>query len=116
MKTIVIRILINAAALWVAAQLIGGITLSDSVGEVLLVAIIFGLINAFLKPLATLLTFPVIMLTLGLFTLIVNAAMLLITDAISGGLDVDGFGSALLGGIVISVVSWLLSMFLKDDD
>ena len=115
MRTLAIRIGINALAVWAAAELIGGITVDDGLGPILLVAVIFGVINAVLKPIAKLLTFPVIILTLGLFTLVINAVMLLITDAIAGGLDVDGFGSAVLGAIVISIVSWALSMFVPDE-
>lgn len=112
---IVIRVLINAAALWVAARLIDGITLSDRVVTILIVAAIFGLVNAVVRPVVTVLTFPITLLTLGLFILVINAAMLLLTDWLSDGIRVDGFGDALLGGIVISVVSWFLSVFLDDD-
>ena len=113
--TIVVRLLINAAALWIAALLVGGIDLSDDLGAVLVVALVFGLINALLHPIAKLLSFPLIVLTLGLFTLVVNAAMLLLTDALTDGLEVDGFGSALLGAIVTSLVSWSLSLVLIDE-
>ena len=113
--TIVVRLLINAAALWIAALLVGGIDLSDDLGAVLVVALVFGLINALLRPIAKLLSFPLIVLTLGLFTLVVNAAMLLLTDALTDGLEVDGFGSALLGAIVTSLVSWSLSLVLIDE-
>lgn len=116
MKTLVIKIGINALAVWAAAGVIGGITLSSGLGSVLVVAIIFGLVNAVLKPVALFLTFPVIILTLGLFTLVINAGMLLITDAISSALDVDGFGPAVLGAIVISLVSWAASMMLPDEN
>lgn len=116
MKAIAIRLGVNAVALWVAASLIDGITLSSSIGTILIVAAIFGLVNAFLKPIATLFALPLIIITLGLFTLIVNAVMLLITDALNGGLEVEGFGSAVLGALVISVVSWGLSVAIPDDD
>ena len=116
MRALAIRIGINALAVWAAAELIGGITVEEGLGSILIVAVIFGLVNAVLKPIAILFTFPAIILTLGLFTLVINAVMLLVTDAIAGGLDVDGFGAALLGAIVISLVSWALSMFLPGDD
>lgn len=114
MISIAIRVVVNALSLWAAASLIDGIELSSSAGSVLLVAVIFGLVNALLRPIALLLSLPLLILTLGLFTVVVNAAMLAITDSLSGGLEVDGFGPAVLGAIVISVVSWALSSFLPD--
>lgn len=113
---IVLRILINAAALWVAATVLDGITLSDRPVSVLIVAIVFGLVNAFLKPLATLLTFPITLVTLGLFILVINAVMLQITDALTVGLQVDGFWTSVFGGVIISLVSWALSVLISDDD
>ena len=115
MIILAIRVLINAVALWAAASIIDGIDLSSRFVSVLAVAIVFGLVNAFLKPIAKLLAFPFVVVTLGLFTVVVNAAMLLVTDWLSAGLEVDGFGSALLGAIVISIVSWLLSIFIPED-
>ena len=113
---IIVRILINAAALWVAARIIDGITLSDEPLTILIVAAIFGVVNALVRPVVKLLTFPITLLTLGLFILVINAAMLQLTDWLSGGLDVRGWRAAILGGLVISVVSWLLSIVLPDDD
>ncbi len=111
---ILIRVLINAAALWAAASIIDGITLSSRFSSVLIVALIFGITNAAVRPFVKLLSFPLIVLTLGLFTLVVNAAMLLLTDFLSDGIEVDGFWTALLGAIVISIVSWGLSLLLPD--
>lgn len=116
MINLLIRLAVNAVALWIAAWVVGGIDLSSGFWSILLVAIIFGVVNALIKPLATLLSIPAIILTLGLFTLVVNAAMLGLTAALTDSLDIDGFWSALLGAIVISLVSWALSMFLPDDD
>ncbi len=115
MERLVIITLVNAAALWVAAAVIDGVQLSSSWLGVLLVAALFGVVNAFLKPLATFLSLPAIVLTLGFFILVVNAAMLGLTAAISDHLDIDGFGSALLGAIVVSIVSWAISTFLPED-
>lgn len=112
---LIVRVLINAAALWVAALLVSGINLSNNVLEVLIVAIIFGLINAIIKPIVKLLALPLIAITLGLFTLVINALLLLLTGWLSVGLEVKGFWPALLGAIIISIVSWLLSQFLNDD-
>lgn len=109
-----VRIFINAAALWAAAGLISGISLSEEIGSIIVVAAVFGIINAVLKPVAKLLTFPAIILSLGLFTLVINALLLQLTDSLTSALSVDGFGTAVLGAIVISVVSWALSMMLED--
>jgi putative membrane protein len=113
---IILRVLINAAALWVAAALLDGITLSSDWLSVLLVAVIFGLINAIIKPITLILTFPINLVTLGLFTLVINAGMLQLTDALTDALRVDGFWTSVLGGIIISIVSWALSTFLPDGD
>jgi len=115
MQRALIITVVNAAALWVAAAVVGGIELRSGFPGVLLVGALFGVVNAVLKPLATLLAFPAILLTLGLFILVVNATMLGITAALSDSLRVDGFGSALLGAIVVSLVSWAISTFLPED-
>ncbi|HKY21663.1 MAG TPA: phage holin family protein [Vicinamibacterales bacterium] len=109
-----LRLLINAAALWVAIQLVGGIDYRGSRWSLLLVALVFGVLNACVRPLLKLLSIPLIIFTLGLFIFVINALMLLLTGWVSGLLDlgfyVDGFWSAFLGGLVISVVSLVLSM------
>jgi putative membrane protein len=114
LQSLIIRIAVSALALWVAAEIIDGITLEEGFAKILLVAVIFGVVNAVVKPIAQLLTLPAIILTVGLFTLVINAAMLLLTDWLTTALTVDDFGSALLGAIVISIVSWALSTFLPD--
>lgn len=111
-----IRLAVNACALWAAAYFIDGIYLTDSFGGVLVVALVFGLVNALIKPVVAFFSFPFIILTLGLFTLVVNALMLLLTDALTSNLMVAGFGTAVLGSIVISIVSVVLSNVLGDDD
>ena len=85
-------------------------------GSVLLVAVVFGVVNALIKPVVSLLSIPAIVLTLGLFILVINAAMLGLTAWLTDSLSIDGFGSALLGAIVISIVSWALSIFLPEND
>ena len=114
MRRILIRIAINAVALWVAAGLIGGITLKAGLWQLLLAAVIFGLINAVLKPLFILLSLPAVLLSLGLALIVINAAILSIADALTKAITVDGFGSALLGAIVISVVSWGAGQLFPD--
>jgi putative membrane protein len=117
MLQIIIRIVINAVALWVADALLPGLTVSDSTGELLIVAIVFGLVNAFIKPIVQILSCPLTILTLGLFTLVINALMLMLTGWLTGGIvSTANFGAALLGAIIISIISTILSWFLVDKD
>ena len=115
-----IRLLINAAALWIATQIVPGVTHTGPWTSLLLVALVFGVLNAVVRPILKLLTCPLIVLTLGLFTFVINAVMLWLTSAVSEslglGFHVDGFGSAFLGALVVTVVSVLLSVFLSDKD
>lgn len=111
---LLLRFLINAAALAVAAWLLPGITV-DSVQSLLVAALIFGAVNAVIKPVLSLVTCPLIVLTLGLFTLVLNAVMMGITSWISEQVDVgfhvDGFLTALIGAIIVGLVSWALTQF-----
>ncbi len=114
MQNLIIRLFVNAVALWVAARLVTGIELAGEFWPVLLVAAVFGLVNALIKPLALLLSFPVVVLTLGLFTIVVNALMLMLTAALVDALTVVGFWAALLGSLLISLVSFLFSVLLPE--
>lgn len=115
-ERLLVRLIISAVAIWIASHLISGITPLNDIRLVVLVTLIFGAVNALIKPLFSLLTCPLQMLTLGLFTFIVNAAMLGLTAWIAEQLaipfQVNGFIAALLGAIVVSVVSWILSWFV----
>ena len=115
-----IRLLVNAAALWVATRLVPGVTYTGGWAPFLGVALIFGFVNAFIRPLARFLTFPLIIVTLGIFSLVVNGLMLWLTSALSGALDlgfhVRGFWAAFLGALVVSIVSTVLSMLVTDND
>lgn len=115
MRNFIVRIFVNALALSAAAWLVPGISLGGGFGDVLLVALVFGLVNALLKPLVLLLSLPFLILTLGLFAFVVNAAMLLVTARLTEHLAVSGFGAALLGSLVISIVTALLGGVLKDE-
>jgi putative membrane protein len=112
----VLRLLLNAAALWVALRLVSGITYQGGWMGFLGVALVFGVVNAVVKPVLTFLSIPFILLTLGLFFLVLNAFALWITSAISGGLGlgfrVDGFWAAFLGALVVSLVNVLLTWFV----
>jgi putative membrane protein len=114
MQNLIIRLFVNAAALWVAARLVPGIGLSGEFGPVLIVAAVFGLVNAMVKPIVLFLSIPFVILTLGLFILVVNAGMLMLTAALVDSLSVAGFGSALLGSLMISLVSLLFSLVLPE--
>ena len=109
----VIQILINAAALYVAVLIVPNLDFTGEWWKLLLVAAIFGLVNTFVRPILRIFTLPITILTLGLFLLVINALMLLLTGAISNelglGLTVGDFLAALLGSIVISIVGMLLS-------
>jgi len=117
---LVLRILINAAALWVTAQILPNIDLTASVWEILIVAIIFGLVNALIRPIVKLFALPITIITLGLFTLVINMLMLLITAGLAGDLlSIQGgllerLWYAFLGSIIISIVSTVLSWILPD--
>lgn len=115
MLNLILRIVINAVALWVAAWIVPGISLDENLGGLLLAAVVFGLVNAFIKPIVQFLSCPITILTLGLFTLVINALMLMFTAWLTGGaVSTDGFWAAFLGAIIISIVSTVLSWFLPD--
>jgi putative membrane protein len=125
MKNFVVKTIANAGALAVAVWLLDKITLTgDSTGKkagtLIIVALIFGFVNFLVKPVVKLLSLPLLILTLGLFTLVVNALMLLLTSWLAGKLDlsfhVEGFWTAVLGGLIISIVSWALHVVLPDED
>jgi putative membrane protein len=114
----VVRLLVNAAALWVATQIVPGVTYAGGLLPFLGVALVFGVVNTFLRPVAKVLTFPLIILTLGLFALVVNGLMLWLTASLSGalglGFRVSGFWASFWGALVVSVVSTLLSILAAD--
>jgi putative membrane protein len=110
-----LRLLINAAALWVATWIVPGIEHQGHWLSLLFVALVFGVLNASVRPLLKLLTLPLLILTLGLFIFVINALMLWLTGWVSGllnlGFVINGFWPAFLGGLVISIVSLLMSFF-----
>ena len=112
----VIRLVINAAALWLAAQVVGGIEI-EGTRSLLGAAFIFGVVNLFIKPVVRALGLPLTCLTLGLFALVINAGMLLLTARIAGLFDlvvtVDGFQAAFLGALLVSIVSTLLGVLVE---
>ncbi|QKW51146.1 phage holin family protein [Streptomyces buecherae] len=125
MRNFVVKTLANAAALWVAIWLLKDITLTgENTGRktvtLILVALLFGLVNFVVKPVVKFLSFPLFLVTLGLFTLVVNALMLMLTSWLADTVDlsfhVEGFGAAFVGALIISIVSWALHAALPDRD
>lgn len=121
MFSLIIRLAVNAIALWVATLVISGVEIAngstqEQVITLIVVAAIFAAVNVVVRPVVKLLSMPLYVLTLGLFTFIVNALMLWLTSWIAGEFDVafhvDGFWAAVLGGLVISFVSWLLNLLV----
>ncbi len=119
MTKFILRWAINAVALYLVVLIVPGIHLASGWLSVIWLALIFGLVNAFLRPLLNLLTCPLIILTLGLFTLLINTFLFWLTSQIGQfvGIEmtIDGFWPAFLGGLVVSVVSVVMSMILKDE-
>jgi putative membrane protein len=116
MRSLLLHWVVNAAALWLAAWLLPGLDFQGTVVQLLLVAAVFGIINSLLRPILTVLTCPLIVVTLGLFTLVINALLLLLTGLLSErwnlGFTVAGFWAAFWGGLVIGLLSMLLSLLL----
>jgi len=122
MRTI-LRLLATAGALAVATWLLAGITLTDpttsgKILSLLIVALIFGVLNAIVKPVFKLVTLPIVLLTLGLFLLVINACIMLLTSWLATnvglGWHVDGFWTAVFGAVIVSVVSFFLNAFVPD--
>jgi putative membrane protein len=113
MRGLLLRWLILAVAIMLAAYLFNGIQIAGF-GTALFAALALSILNAFFRPVLLVLTLPINILTLGLFTFVINAILLLMTSGLIGGLVVNSFGSALLGSLIISLVSWLLSSFIND--
>ncbi|MFD0365096.1 phage holin family protein [Nocardia sp. GCM10030253] len=124
---LLIRLIINGVAIWLAALWVDKIEIlspdnstAQKVITVLVIAAIFTVINALVKPIVKLLSLPLVIVTLGLFLLVINALMLWITAKITEiteyGLRVDGFWAAVWGGVIISVVNWVLGILVPDGD
>lgn len=111
MSGFLIRLLITALGLWVAQAIVPGMEI-QGFGTLLAAALLLGIVNAFVRPLIILLTLPITVLSLGLFLLVVNAAMLGLVAAFLDGFVVRGFFSALLGSIVVSITSWIASWYI----
>ncbi len=113
-----LRLLVNAAALWVATRVVSGVTYAGEPVYLLVVALVFGLLNALVRPVLKVLTCPLLVLTLGLFTFVINGVILWMTSALAGklkiGFRVAGFWPAFWGALVVSIVSIVLSLLVPD--
>jgi len=109
---IIVRLFLNALAVLIAAQVIPQIEV-QGFGTALMVALILGLVNTFIKPVLVFLTLPISFLTLGLFIFVLNALLFWLTGALVGGFEVEGFFGALFGSILVSIISWLLNSIWK---
>ena len=114
MKGLLLRWLILTVAILAAAYLLNGIVVAGFFSAFAAAALL-GVLNALLRPILLLITLPLNILTLGLFTFVINALLLLMVSGVIGGLVVKGFGSALLASLVISLVSWLLTSLISDE-
>lgn len=110
---IVIALVLNAVALLATAYVVPGFKVDDFTSA-LLAAIVLGVVNTFIKPILSLITLPLTLVTLGLFAFVVNAVVLFMVDAVVPGLAIDGWLPAILGAIVLSVVATVLTTLLKD--
>ncbi len=101
-----LRTLITAVAFWVAANLVDGIAFSGP-GALILAAVVFGLVNALIRPIVALLSLPLTLLTFGLFALVINAAMFALTALVIPGMMVASFGAAFLGALIVALIGWV---------
>ena len=115
MRHFIFRWAITTIAVIIAASVINGIRY-DTTGALILAALLLGILNAFVRPILLILSAPLILLTLGLFILVVNALMLYWVSGLVAGFHVDSFGSAFWGAILISIISWALSAFFRGSD
>jgi putative membrane protein len=117
---VIVRLLINATALWVATQIVPGISFTGEWWLLFAVALVFGVLNVAVRPILLILTLPFLLVTLGLFLLVLNGVMLWLTSAVSDalglGFRVADFTSAFLGALVVSLVSFVLSLFVSSEE
>ena len=107
----ILRLAISALGLWLASEVVPGIDI-EGTGTLVAAALLLGIVNALVRPLLILLTLPITVLTLGLFLLVVNAAMFGLVAALLDGFHVAGFGAALLGSLVVGLTGWVASWYV----
>jgi putative membrane protein len=113
---LLLRFLVIAAAVWLAAAYVPGVTVQEGVSSYFWIALVFAAVNLLVKPLLKALSFPLLLLTLGLFLIVINAAMFGLTAWLTERLAVDGIGPAVIGSLVISVVTWVGDNVVGLDD
>ncbi|MDH3686772.1 MAG: phage holin family protein [Myxococcales bacterium] len=111
MRGLILRTLISALGLWLAARFVDGIHIEED-ATLLLAAVLLGVANAVVRPIALVLTFPITIVTLGLFVFVINAAMLYLVAWLLTGFVIDGWWSAFLGWVVVGLTSWVASSFV----
>ena len=104
---LLLRFLVIAAAVWLVAAYVPGVTVTEGISSYLWIALVFAAVNLLVKPVLKLLSFPLLLLTLGLFLLVINAAMFALTAWLTDQLALDGIAPAVIGSLVISVVTWV---------
>ena len=113
MLRLIAQVALNGLGVWLAAYLVPGVDYVGDLPYLLLTGLVIGLINLLVKPLVTLLTLPAVMVTLGLFLLVINGAMLLLAAALLDGLTMDGCLPAILGGLVLALCNWIFGLFAR---
>lgn len=113
MRGLIIRWVTTACALWLTSLVVRGIEF-DGIASLFFAAVVLGILNAIVRPLVLLVTFPINLVTLGLFTFVINGAMLKLASAVVRGFSVTGFWSAVIGAVLLSLISFALSLFIND--
>jgi len=114
MRGLIVRLLITATALWLAAAVVPGMAI-HGVGTMLVAAFLLGVVNALVRPLVVVLTLPLTIVTLGLFLFVVNAAMLALVASLLDGFELAGFWSAVFGALFVGIFGWLGAAFVGDE-
>ena len=104
---LIAKFLVIAAAVWIVAAVVPGVEVQEGLTSYLVIALIFALVNVLVKPLLKLFSFPLLILTLGLFLVVINAALLGLTALLTDRMDIDGFGPAVIASLIISAVTWI---------
>jgi len=112
-RGLIIRWVTTACALWLTSLVVRGIEF-DGIASLFFAAVVLGILNAIVRPLVLLVTFPINLVTLGLFTFVINGAMLKLASAVVRGFSVTGFWSAVIGAVLLSLISFALSLFIND--
>ncbi len=110
----IVRVIFGAIGLWLACVLVKGVGYSD-IGSLILAAVLLGVVNAFVRPVVVILTLPITIVTLGLFLLIVNAAMIGLVSMVVPGFEVRGLVAGVLAAVITGICSWIGGMILRDD-